>query len=95
MATGLLGDAEIDEALAGLTGWERDGDAIAREWRLADFRAAIGFVERVAEIAEERNHHPDILVHGYNRVRLSVTSHSAGGLTAADFALAARVDALG
>ena len=61
-----------------------------RESTLADFAAAIGFVDRVAGLAEAANHHPDILVHGYNRVRLTLSTHSAGGLTAADFDMAAR-----
>jgi 4a-hydroxytetrahydrobiopterin dehydratase len=55
----------------------------------------MSFANRVAEVAEELDHHPDILVHGWNRVRLSVTTHSEGGLTAGDFELARRVDALG
>ena len=60
-----------------------------------DFASAISFVNRVAEIAEAANHHPDILVHGWNKVRLSVTNHAAGGLTDADFELAKQVDDLG
>ncbi len=89
----LLTDQEIDRRLAGGE-WRREGRAIAREWRLADFDAAIAFVNRVAELAQDANHHPDILVHGWNRVRLELSTHSAGGLTAADFALAAQIDAL-
>ena len=72
----------------------RDGDEIAREWKLDDFAAAMAFVNRVAEAAEEANHHPDILVHGWNKVRLSLATHSEGGLTAADFDMAARIDGL-
>ena len=68
--------------------WGREGDEIVRDWKLEDFAAAIAFVNRVAEVAEEANHHPDILVHGWNKVRLSLTNHSAGGLTDADFELA-------
>ena len=89
----LLGDDEIRDALAG-SDWVREGDAIVRDWHLPDFAAAIAFVNRVAEAAEAANHHPDILVHGWNRVRLSITNHSQGGLTAADFDLAARIDGL-
>jgi 4a-hydroxytetrahydrobiopterin dehydratase len=88
-----LTDQEIDQQLAG-SAWQRDGRAIAREWTLADFDAAIAFVNRVAALARDANHHPDILVHGWNKVRLELSTHSAGGLTAADFALAARIDAL-
>jgi 4a-hydroxytetrahydrobiopterin dehydratase len=89
----LLSDDEIAERLAGGE-WRREGDEIVRDLKFADFAAAMAFVNRVADAAEAANHHPDILVHGWNRVRLSVTNHSAGGLTAADFALARTVDGL-
>jgi 4a-hydroxytetrahydrobiopterin dehydratase len=75
--------------------WRRDGDAIMRDLEFADFAAAMAYVNRVAEAAEEANHHPDILVHGWNRVRLTLTTHSAGGLTENDYAMARRIDALG
>jgi 4a-hydroxytetrahydrobiopterin dehydratase len=89
----LLSDEEIESRLEG-TGWRREGENIVRDWKLEDFAAAIAFVNRVAELAEAANHHPDILVHGWNKVRLSVTNHSAGGLTDADFELARQVDDL-
>jgi 4a-hydroxytetrahydrobiopterin dehydratase len=89
----LLSDEEIESRLNG-TGWRREGENIVRDWKLEDFAAAIAFVNRVAEVAEAANHHPDILVHGWNKVRLSVTNHSAGGLTDADFELARQVDDL-
>jgi 4a-hydroxytetrahydrobiopterin dehydratase len=91
--TTLLSDAEIERRLVG-SEWIRNGQAIARECKLADFAAAIAFVNRVAELAEAADHHPDILLHGWNRVRLELSTHSAGGLTAADFALAAQIDGL-
>ena len=90
----LLSEAEVDERLSGGE-WRREGQAIVREWRLADFAAAIGFVERVAELAEAADHHPDILVHGWNKVRLTLSTHSEGGITAADLDLAARIDTAG
>jgi 4a-hydroxytetrahydrobiopterin dehydratase len=65
-----------------------------RDWQFDDFGQAMAFANRVAETAEEANHHPDILVHGWNKVRLSLTNHSAGGLTEADFEMAARIDGL-
>jgi 4a-hydroxytetrahydrobiopterin dehydratase len=74
--------------------WEREGDEIVREWRFEDFTQAMAFVNRVAEAAEAANHHPDILVHGWNKVRLSLTNHSAGGLTDADFEMAKAIDGL-
>jgi 4a-hydroxytetrahydrobiopterin dehydratase len=90
----LLSDEQVTAGLEG-TEWRREGDAIVREWRFADFAAAIAFVERVAEVAEAANHHPDILVHGWNKVRLTLSTHSEGGITAADLALAQRLDGVG
>jgi 4a-hydroxytetrahydrobiopterin dehydratase len=90
----LLSDHDIAQRLDG-SQWVREGDEIVREWKFDDFAAAIAFVNRVAEVAEEANHHPDILLHGWNKVRLSLTNHSAGGLTEADFRIAARLDGLG
>jgi len=89
----LLGEADIDSRLE-QSQWQREGDEIVREWRFGDFAKAMEFVNRVAEAAEEANHHPDILVHGWNKVRLSLTNHSAGGLTEADFEMADRIDKL-
>jgi 4a-hydroxytetrahydrobiopterin dehydratase len=90
----LLSEDEIASRLEG-SQWQREGDEIVRDWKLADFAEAIAFVNRVADAAEEANHHPDILVHGWNKVRLSLTNHSAGGLTEADFEMARRIDELG
>jgi 4a-hydroxytetrahydrobiopterin dehydratase len=89
----LLNEDEIAERLRS-SEWQREGDAIVREWKVADFGEAMAFVNRVAEAAEEANHHPDILVHGWNKVRLTLTNHSEGGLTPADFEMAEKVDSL-
>jgi 4a-hydroxytetrahydrobiopterin dehydratase len=91
--TELLSDEEISSRLEG-TAWKREGMTIVRDWKFEDFKAAMAFVNRVADAAEEANHHPDILVHGWNKVRLVLTNHSAGGLTEADFAMASRFDDL-
>ena len=91
----LLSDAEIEQRIATVGEWRRhERDSIVRELKLADFAGAIAFVNRVAELAEQANHHPDILVHGWNRVRLTLSTHSQGGLTEADFELAAGIDRL-
>ncbi len=87
----LLSDERIARELA-RSAWRREGDEIVREWKLADFAAAMDFVNRVAALAEAANHHPDILVHGWNRVRLALSTHSAGGLTEGDFTLARQID---
>jgi 4a-hydroxytetrahydrobiopterin dehydratase len=89
----LLDDNEIKERLES-SQWVRVDNAIQRDFEFKDFAEAMQFVNVVAGIAEERNHHPDILVHGWNRVRLTVTNHSEGGLTEADFGLAHAIDAL-
>jgi 4a-hydroxytetrahydrobiopterin dehydratase len=87
-----LDEAEIARRLAGLAGWERRGEQIRRTFELADFRAALAFVNRVGELAEAMDHHPDIEIR-YSRVTLALTTHDAGGLTARDFELAARIGA--
>ena len=71
-----------------------ESEEIVREWKFDDFAAALAFVNRVGDAAEEANHHPDILLHGWNNVKLSLTNHSAGGLTAVDCEMAGRFDEL-
>jgi len=92
MAT--LSDAEIEHRLADAGDWRREGVTIVRELQLTDFKAAIALVERIADAAETADHHPDILVHGWNKLRLTLSTHSQGGLTDADFALAREIDRL-
>ncbi|HEY3728998.1 MAG TPA: 4a-hydroxytetrahydrobiopterin dehydratase [Solirubrobacteraceae bacterium] len=89
----LLNDDEIGSRLRRLS-WEREGDEIVREWRFEDFGEAIAFVNRVAATAEEANYHPDIFIHGWNKVKLSLTNHSAGGLTETDLSMAGLFDEL-
>jgi 4a-hydroxytetrahydrobiopterin dehydratase len=89
----LLSEQDIRARLVS-SEWQRDGQAIRREWKLEDFAQAIAFVNRVAEAAEAANHHPDILLHGWNKVRLDLSTHSEGGLTQADFDMADTLDAL-
>jgi 4a-hydroxytetrahydrobiopterin dehydratase len=87
----ILTDAEVAAALGDLPDWSREGDAIRREVKLRDFAAAIAFVNRVASVAEAANHHPDIDIR-WNRVTLTLSTHSEGGITANDVALARRID---
>jgi 4a-hydroxytetrahydrobiopterin dehydratase len=75
--------------------WREEGAALVKDFELADFATAMGFVNQVAEMAEGANHHPDILIHGWNKVRLTLSTHSAGALTQADHDLAAGIDGLG
>jgi 4a-hydroxytetrahydrobiopterin dehydratase len=72
--------------------WRQDGEALVRDLRFADFAEAMAFVNRVAAAAEAANHHPDILIHGWNQVRLTLTTHSEGRLTDADHAMAETID---
>jgi len=88
-----LAAAAVDEAIAG-TDWTRDGEAIVRDLEFDDFAAAMAHVNVVAAAAEAANHHPDILVHGWNKVRLTLSTHSAGGLTQADLDMARTLEAL-
>ena len=83
----LLSADEITSELARTPGWELVEDAIVKTVTTADFMAAIALVNRVAAIAEEEGHHPDLTVR-WNKVTLTLTSHSAGGLTASDFHVA-------
>jgi 4a-hydroxytetrahydrobiopterin dehydratase len=86
-----LSDDEVRGGLEALPGWRRAGDEIERSYELPDFRTALAFVAYVGELAENMNHHPDIDLR-YNRVRLALSTHSEGGLTAKDLTLARRID---
>ena len=89
----LLSDTEIDAALAELPGWTREGNSLVRTIESATFPNAIALVSRVAEAAEEANHHPDIDIR-WRKVTYTLSTHSAGGITASDSALAHRIDSL-
>ncbi len=81
-------------AFSRLGNWVLDGDVIEKTYKFADFAAAIVYVNRVAELAEQANHHPDILVTQWQFVVVRLSTHSVGGLSAADFALAEQINAL-
>ena len=87
----LLSDDEIRERLGELEGWQRDGDRIAKSFDHGDFVGSVEFVRRLTAPAEEMNHHPDLEI-SWSEVKVSITNHSAGGLTAADFELAGKID---
>jgi 4a-hydroxytetrahydrobiopterin dehydratase len=86
-----LSPEDLERRLKDLPGWQRSGDAIRRVYELPSFKDAIAFVDRVAELADAADHHPDILVQ-YRKVTLTLSTHDAGGLTARDFDLAATID---
>ncbi len=89
-----LNEEQIKDAMSRLAEWRREGDWLTRDLEFENFKSAMEFVNRVAEEAEAMDHHPDILIHGWNKVRLSLMTHSAGGLTEKDFKLAERVNTL-
>ena len=85
-----LSDAEITQRLASLPGWERHGSRIRRTFSFDDFKGSMAFVNRVAELAEAADHHPDVDIR-YSKVTLTLSTHDAGGLTGRDFDLAGKV----
>lgn len=89
----LLTDAEVARQLADLPGWSSDGDALVATLEAPDFPAAIRLVDAVAEVAEQLDHHPDIDIR-WRKVTYSLSTHSAGGITASDVELARTIDAL-
>jgi 4a-hydroxytetrahydrobiopterin dehydratase len=86
-----LTDAELEEFLSHHAGWTSRGDEIHKDFTFTGFRAAIAFVNRVAERADAARHHPDIEIH-YRRVTISLSTHDAGGVTEKDVSLAAEID---
>jgi 4a-hydroxytetrahydrobiopterin dehydratase len=92
MAT--LSDAEITTGLASLPGWTREGDEIAKTFDRGTFPGAIAFVVRIGFFAEKADHHPDLDVR-WKRVRVALSTHDAGGLTAKDFDLAGQIEGIG
>src|SRR5262245_34142128 len=90
-----LSEDQVSERVSRLGHWRREGDWLIRDFQLENFKQAMELVNRVAAAAEALDHHPDILIHGWNRVRLSVTTHSVGSLTEKDFQLAEQINGLG
>ena len=90
----LLDDEAIEARLAELNGWERQGDTITKTFKRGDFVGSVEFVRKLVEPAEDMGHHPDLSL-SWDEVRISITTHAAGGLTENDFELAKRIDALG
>jgi 4a-hydroxytetrahydrobiopterin dehydratase len=89
----LLGDSEIEARLADLSGWEPDGEEIVKRYGRGDFVGSVEFVGALVAPAEEMGHHPDLAI-SWDTVTVRISTHSEGGLTEADFELAAKIDAL-
>jgi 4a-hydroxytetrahydrobiopterin dehydratase len=92
----VLTDSEIQQALQKLPGWQRTGiaGAIQRVFQFPDFKAAMEFVNKVAEAAEQANHHPDIDIR-YNKVTMALVSHDSGGVTQRDVKMAEKINQIG
>lgn len=88
-----LDKAAVERLLSQVSGWSLQGKWISKEFKFKNFIAAMGFVNRVADIAEQEGHHPDIHIH-YNLVRFDIWTHAIDGLSENDFILAAKIDAL-
>lgn len=91
----LLEDEIINELLEENSFWSRQGNKIIREIAFKDFVSAIGYVNAIAVLAEKNDHHPDILIYGWNKVRITLSTHDKGGLTQLDFLLAKEIDSIG
>jgi 4a-hydroxytetrahydrobiopterin dehydratase len=89
----LLSDEEIEARLGELDGWTRSGDAIEKSYGRGDFVGSVEFVKSVVEPAEDMGHHPDLAI-SWSEVTVTISTHSEGGLTANDFELAKKIDAL-
>ena len=89
-----LSEGEIAQRLTTLSGWRRDGDVIAKEFVLGGFTEAAQFIGRIAPIADAMDHHPDLQLYRYKRIKIMLTTHDAGGITQKDFDLASKIDAL-
>jgi 4a-hydroxytetrahydrobiopterin dehydratase len=89
----LLSNEEIEGRLSEVEGWAREGDALKRELTFKDFVASVEFVKGLVPQAEEMNHHPDVAI-SWNKVTLTLSTHSEGGITENDFELASRIDSL-
>ena len=91
---GKLSENEINDKLQNLSGWEFKDNSIQKQFETKDFSSALGFVVKAGVAAEKMDHHPDIKMHSYNKVDISITTHSAGGVTENDFKLAENIDNL-
>jgi len=94
LAMGRLSDTEINERLKRLSGWRLVGNSLEKRFKLKDFMSAVALINKIAPVAEETEHHPDITLRNYNELTINLTTHDEGGITERDFDLAARIDRL-
>ena len=88
-----MSDDAVKDRLAQMGGWDHEGDALGHEFEFANFVGSVDFVNRLTPVAEEMNHHPDLSI-SWNKVKVSLSTHSEGGITESDFELAAKIDSL-
>jgi len=90
----LLTQDEIAKNLSSLSGWMSDGNEIAKQFQFKDFVEALSFVNKAGAEAEKMNHHPDIFIHSWNKVKITISTHGEGGITKKDFQLAEKIEGL-
>lgn len=90
----LLNNDDIKKKLSSLSGWVQEEKQIAKEFQFKDFAEALTFVNKLGEEAEKMNHHPDIFIHSWNKVKITISTHSEGGITEKDFQLAQKIEEL-
>ncbi len=90
----LLGKEEIEQNIEKLEGWKYNDNQIEKIYELKDFKSALGFINQIGEEAEKMDHHPDIFLYSYNKVKITLSTHSEGGVTGNDFKLAEKIEKL-
>ena len=90
----VLNETDRKEKLNKLNGWQYQNNQIEKEYSLKDFKSALSFVNKLGEEAERMDHHPDINIHSYNKVKITLSTHSEGGVTGKDFNLAEKIENL-
>ncbi|MDR3625584.1 MAG: 4a-hydroxytetrahydrobiopterin dehydratase [Ignavibacteriaceae bacterium] len=88
----VLIESEISTKLKKMTGWEFHSNSITKKFELKDFKSALAFVNKIGGEAEKMDHHPDIFMHSWNKVKITISTHSAGGVTLNDFNLAKKIE---
>ncbi|HEX2984757.1 MAG TPA: 4a-hydroxytetrahydrobiopterin dehydratase [Ignavibacteriales bacterium] len=88
----MLTENKISEELKSLSGWSYENNSISKEYKLKDFISAVEAIKRIAIFAEQMDHHPDLFLHSYNKLKITLSTHSQGGVTEKDFELAKNIE---
>jgi 4a-hydroxytetrahydrobiopterin dehydratase len=89
-----LTEEQVHELMPQVPGWTVGGGSLTRDEKVKNFKEALALVNRIGDVAEAENHHPDLCIHGWNRVKVELSTHSIGGLSENDFILAAKINEL-